>query len=138
MRRQRFRPSILDRLDPLLPLSPGRAETTRIRILPVTWTLSLYAALDTATGHIHVKTAARHTSQDFVALLKQVVALFPSRQQIHIILDNLSAHEIALVRESWSWMPVFGSCRAVLKSENFEYAVRLLHLIRRRAQAPCT
>jgi hypothetical protein len=29
-------------------------------------------------------------------------------------------------------------CRAVLKSENFEYAVRLLYLIRIRAQAPCT
>jgi len=29
-------------------------------------------------------------------------------------------------------------CRAVLKSENFEYPVRLLHLIRTREQAPCT
>ena len=34
-----------------------------------------------------------------------------------------------------AWMT---ACRAVLKSENFEYAVGLLHLIRIRAQAPCT
>jgi hypothetical protein len=31
-------------------------------------TLSLYAALDTATGHVHGKTAARHTSRDFSRL----------------------------------------------------------------------
>jgi transposase len=31
--------------------------------------------------------------------LKEVVALCPPRQQIHIILDNLSAHKTTLVRE---------------------------------------
>jgi transposase len=58
-----------------------------------------YAALDTATGRVHGKTAARHTSRDFVVFLKEVVALCPPDQQIHIILDNLSAHKTALVRE---------------------------------------
>ena len=62
-------------------------------------TLSLYAALETSTGRVHGKTAARHTSQDFVAFLKEVVSLCPAGQQIHIILDNLSAHKTALVRE---------------------------------------
>ena len=59
----------------------------------------MYAALDTATGRVHGRTAARHTSQDFIAFLKEVVALCPPRQQIHIILDNLSAHKTALVRQ---------------------------------------
>src|SRR6266566_7113767 len=45
------------------------------------------------------RTAARHTSRDFVVFLKEVVALCPPEQQIHIILDNLSAHKTALVRE---------------------------------------
>ena len=86
----------LDRLDPVLPLSPGRAERHGFEYYRH-GTLSLYAALDTATGRVHGKTAARHTSRDFVAFLKEVVSLCPPDQQIHIILDNLSAHKTALV-----------------------------------------
>lgn len=88
----------LDRLDPLLPLSPGRAERHGFEYYRH-GTLSLYAALETSTGRVHGKTTARHTSQDFVAFLKEVVALCPAGQQIHIILDNLSAHKTALVGE---------------------------------------
>jgi len=62
-------------------------------------TLSLYAALETATRRMHGKTAARHTSQDFVAFLEEVVAQCPASRQIHIILDNLSAHKTRLVDE---------------------------------------
>jgi hypothetical protein len=49
-------------------------------------------------ARVHGKNAARHASQDFVAFLKEVVALCPSRQQLYIILDNLSAHKTTLVR----------------------------------------
>ena len=77
---------------------PGRAERHGFEYYRH-GTLSLYAALETATGRVHGKTAARHTSQDFVAFLKEVVALCPPDQQIHIILDNLSAHKTALVGE---------------------------------------
>ena len=86
----------LDRLDPVLPHSPGRAERHGFEYYRH-GTLSLYAALDTATGRVHGKTAARHTSRDFVAFLEEVVSLCPPHQQIHIILDNLSAHKTALV-----------------------------------------
>jgi transposase len=88
----------LDRLDPVLPLSPGRAERHGFEYYRH-GTLSLYAALDTASGRVHGKTAARHTSQEFVAFLKEVVSLCPRRKQIHIILDNLSAHKTTSVRE---------------------------------------
>jgi transposase len=88
----------LDRLDPVPPLSPGRAERHGFEYYRY-GTLYLYAALETATGRVHGKTTARHTSRDFVAFLKEVVALCPPRQQIHIIVDNLSAHKTALVRE---------------------------------------
>ena len=88
----------LDRLDPVLPLSPGRAERHGFEYYRH-GTLSLYAALDTKTGRVHGKTAARHTSRDFVAFLEEVVSLCPPRQQIHIILDNLSAHKTKLVRD---------------------------------------
>jgi hypothetical protein len=51
----------LNRLDPMLQLSPGRIERHGLeyyRRRP----LSLYAALETATGRLHGKTTARHTS----------------------------------------------------------------------------
>ena len=88
----------LDRLDPVLPLSPGRAERHGFEYYRH-GTLSLYAALDTASGRVHGKTAARHTSREFVAFLNEVVSLCPGRKQIHIILDNLSAHKTTAVRE---------------------------------------
>jgi transposase len=88
----------LDRLDPVLPLSPGRIERHGFEYYRH-GTLSLYAALETATGHVHGKTTARHTSQDFVAFLEEVVARCPAKRQIHIILDNLSAHKSRLVDE---------------------------------------
>ena len=68
----------LDRLDPVLPLSPGRAERHGFEYYGH-GTLSLYAALDTATGRVHGKTARRHTSRDFVVFLKEVVAPVPAR-----------------------------------------------------------
>jgi transposase len=88
----------LDRLDPVLPLSPGRAERHGFEYFRH-GTLSLYAALDTATGRVHGKTTARHTSREFIAFLQEVVALCPGNKQIHIILDNLSAHKTTLVQE---------------------------------------
>src|SRR5271170_2298426 len=88
----------LDRLDPVLPLSPGRIERHGFEYRRH-GTLSLYAALETSTGRVHGKTTARHTSQDFVAFLEEVVAQCPADRQIHIILDNLSAHKTKLVDE---------------------------------------
>jgi transposase len=88
----------LDRLDPVLPMSPGRAERHGFEYYRH-GTLSLYAALDVKTGKVHGRTAARHTSEEFVAFLNQVVRQCKSRQEIHIILDNLSAHKTAKVED---------------------------------------
>ena len=71
---------------------PGRAERHGFEYKR-NGTLSLYAALNTKTGQVHGKTAARHTSQDFVEFLGEVVARCEPDQEIHIILDNLSAHK---------------------------------------------
>lgn len=82
----------LDRLDPVLPLSPGRAERHGFEYYRH-GTLSLYAALNTETGEVLGKTAERHTSEEFVAFLSQIVAHQPKGREIHIIADNLSAHK---------------------------------------------
>jgi transposase len=76
---------------------PGRAERHGFEYYRH-GTLSLYAALDTKTGRVHGKTAARHTSADFVDFLGEVVSQCRPRQEIHIILDNLSAHKTQAVR----------------------------------------
>jgi transposase len=82
----------LDRLDPVLPLSPGRAERHGFEYFRH-GTLSLYAALNTATGEVLGKTSARHTSAEFIAFLEQLLATQPARLEVHLIVDNLSAHK---------------------------------------------
>jgi transposase len=88
----------LDRLDPVLPLSPGRAERHGFEYFRH-GTLSLYAALHVGTGHVEGRTVPRHTSAAFVAFLDQVLATQSKRREIHIICDNLSAHKTPAVRE---------------------------------------
>ena len=61
-------------------------------------TLSLYAALNTATGQVLAKTADRHTSAEFVEFLAEVVATQSAKTHIHIIADNLSTHKTAAVQ----------------------------------------
>jgi len=86
----------LDRLDPVLPLSPGRAERHGFEYARH-GTLSLYAALNTRNGTVLGRTAERHTSAEFVAFLTDLVAHQPPGQELHVILDNLSAHKTKLV-----------------------------------------
>jgi transposase len=88
----------LDRLDRVLPLSPGRAERHGFEYKRH-GTLSLYAALETRTGAIVGQTALRHTSAEFVAFLGELVAHQPAGRAIHIIADNLSAHKTKGVAE---------------------------------------
>jgi transposase len=87
----------LDRLDPVLPLSPGRLERHGFEYFRH-GTLSLYAALDTLSGEVYGKTVARHTSDELVSFLKELLAAQPRGREIHVILDNLSAHKSAKVR----------------------------------------
>jgi len=88
----------LDRLDPVLPLSPGRAERHGFEYYRH-GTLSLYAALEVKTGKVHGMTAARHTSQEFITFLTGLVERTPWAQQIHVVLDNLSAHKTQQVEQ---------------------------------------
>lgn len=89
----------LDRLDPVLPLSPGRSERHGFEYKR-NGTLSLYAALDVGTGHVEGMTAKRHTSAEFVRFLDRLTATQPKRREIHIIADNLSAHKTKAV-DAW-------------------------------------
>ena len=88
----------LDRLDPVLPLSPGRAERHGFEYYRH-GTLSLYAALDMKTGKVQGKTAKRHTSSEFIVFLSELVHRTRWAKEIHIVLDNLSAHKTKAVEQ---------------------------------------
>ncbi len=79
----------LDRLDPVLPLSPGRAERHGFGYFRH-GTLSLYAALDTRTGDVIGKTTDRHTSVEFVDFLSTIVASQPAGIPVYsAVLDEI-------------------------------------------------
>ena len=82
----------------MLPLSPGRAESHGFEYKR-NGTLSLFAALNTATGEVLGMTAPRHTSAQFVAFLEGVVASQPEQREIHVICDNVSSHKTDLVED---------------------------------------
>jgi hypothetical protein len=86
----------LDRPDPVLPLSAGRAERHGFEYRH--GTLSLYAALDVNTGKVHGKTAPRHTGAEFFDFLTRLIRQACWAKEIHIVLDNLSAHKTQAVR----------------------------------------
>lgn len=87
----------LDRLDPVLPLSPGRAERHGFEYYRH-GTLSLFAALNTQSGEVLGQTVPRHTSAAFVDFLGDLVASQPTGREIHVIADNLSTHKTQVVR----------------------------------------
>lgn len=87
----------LDRLDPVLPLSPGRAERHGFEYVRH-GTRSLFAAFNTQTGAVLGHAVPRHTSAAFVDFLAILVASQPRRKAIHVILDNLATHKTDRVR----------------------------------------
>ena len=55
--------------------------------------------MNTKTGKVVGSTAPRHTSEEFVAFLTDVVATQPRGKEIHIIADNLSTHKTRRVKQ---------------------------------------
>ncbi len=55
-----------------------------------TW--SILAGLDLHDGHVTARVEARHRSVEFIALLKDLDAHYPSESTIRLILDNHSSH----------------------------------------------
>jgi len=86
----------LDRTQPALPLRAGQAERQSVEYVRH-GTVSLLAALEVHTGKVMARCVARHTSQEFVRFLDEAV-VGQRRKQIHVILDNLSAHKTAEVK----------------------------------------
>lgn len=86
----------LDRVQPLLPLRPGAPERRGFEYMRH-GTCSLYAALEVATGRVIGRCRKRHRSLELCEFLSTVIK-GRKEKQIHIILDNLSAHKTETVR----------------------------------------
>ena len=93
----------LDRLDPVLPLSPGRAERHGFEYYRH-GTLSLYAALDVKTGKVQGKTAQRHTSAEFIDFLTGLVN--HSRWAKEIQLCSITFRHTRLKPFEIFWKPI--------------------------------
>ncbi len=94
----------LDRTQPLLPMRPGQAER-RSHDYKRHGTLSLFAALDTATGQVIGRCFARHRAREFRAFLNTVEARVPADLDVHIIMDNLATHKTKAIRDWFARHP---------------------------------
>jgi transposase len=81
----------LDRTQPSLPMRPGRAGTMT-HDYKRNGTTDLFAALNIATGEVITECRDRHTADDVLAFFKRIDRSVPRRLDIHVVLDNLSAH----------------------------------------------
>ena len=80
-----------------MPLKAGQAEK---QSHDHRWqgTTTLFAALEVATGTVTDVCSPRHRGVEFLKLLRLVAKAYPCRQ-LHIVVDNYSAHDHADVKK---------------------------------------
>lgn len=88
----------LDRTQPGLPLASSHIGS-RTHDYKRHGTTSLYAAFNILTGRVQGKVAKRTRSKEFLSFLRQIDRQHPKGKELHIILDNHSAHKTKEVME---------------------------------------
>jgi transposase len=87
----------LDRSAPVLPLLPGTPER-RTHDYRRHGTTNLYAALDVASGQVITDLTARHRAAEFQRFLNLINRQVPAELDLHVIVDNYSAHKTPAVQ----------------------------------------
>jgi len=87
----------LERSQPIFPLAVGQPERYTSDYFRH-GTLSLFAALDVASGEVYARCQKRHRQREFLAFLQQLEAATPKDLEIHAVLDNYAAHKTPKVR----------------------------------------
>ncbi|MCP3990083.1 MAG: IS630 family transposase [Actinomycetia bacterium] len=82
----------LDRTQRSLPMVPGRCGTMT-HDYKRNGTTDLFAAMNVATGEVLHDTRKRHTGRDVLAFFKWIDLHVDADLELHVILDNLSAHK---------------------------------------------
>ncbi len=88
----------LDRTQPSLPLRPGRAGTMT-HDYKRNGTTDLFAAMNVGTGEVLHRCRKGHAATDVLAFFKWIDLHVPADLDIHVVLDNLSAHKAPPVAE---------------------------------------
>lgn len=86
----------LERAQPILPMDIGQPERQTHNYVRH-GTLDLFAALNVATGEVIARCKQRHRANDFVAFLKEIDLSVEPELEVHVVLDNLSAHKAPVV-----------------------------------------
>jgi transposase len=82
----------LQRAQPILPMDFGHPERRTHNYIRH-GTLNLFAALNVATGEVIARCTRRHRAADLVAFLRELDARVEPALDVHVVLDNLSAHK---------------------------------------------
>ena len=88
----------LDRTQPSLPMRRGRCQTMT-HDYKRNGTIDLFAALNIATGQVISEFQDRHTAAEVLRFFKQIDKTVPRELDIHVVLDNLSAHKAPIVAD---------------------------------------
>lgn len=88
----------LDRTQPGLPLGPGRIGSYT-HDYKRHGTTALFAAYNIANGKVIASVKDRTRSKEFLSFLKLVNRKTSKDKQLHIVLDNLSAHKTKDIQE---------------------------------------
>lgn len=87
----------LERAQPVLPMDLGMPERQTHNYIRH-GTLDLFAALNVATGEVIAQTKKQHRAKDFVSFLRDIDSRVDDELEVHVILDNLSAHKADTVK----------------------------------------
>lgn len=87
----------LERGQPILPMDIGMPERQTHNYIRH-GTLDLFAALNTKTGEVFAQTKQRHRAKDLVEFFRALDKEVEDGLEIHVILDNLSAHKAPPVK----------------------------------------
>jgi len=82
----------LDRTQPSLPMKAGRGGTMT-HDYKRHGTTDLFAAMNVATGEVLYDTRTSHKAADVLRFFKLIDLHVPKELEVHVILDNLSAHK---------------------------------------------
>lgn len=89
----------LERTQPILPMRPGIPER-QTHDYERHGTTSLFAAYNVLDGKVLGHCHQKHRHQEFLRFLERIEAAYPDdgKTQIHIVMDNYSAHKVDKVR----------------------------------------
>lgn len=87
----------LERAQPILPMDLGMPERQTHNYIRH-GTLDLFAALNVATGEVVAKMSRQHRAREFINFLKELDRHVEPDLDVHVILDNLSAHKAPAVK----------------------------------------